>query len=101
MPVILPIVRDSTQDCTAAPASATTATASFPGGACAAGRLIVGVAQLPTSASNVSVKGGSGWPTPGFSQDDFSSACLLGVAKISDGTETGVTFTHGAAAGQI
>jgi hypothetical protein len=94
------ISRDASQDCSAANGSATTLTASFPGGACAAGRLIVGVAQLPTTASNVSTAGGSGFGT-GFSQDDFGSACLIGVAKIAAGTETGVTFTHGAAAGQI
>jgi hypothetical protein len=93
-------VRDATQDCAAANASATTLTATFPGGAQAAGRLLVGVAQLPTAAANVSTKGGSGFTT-GFSQDDFSAASLIGVAKIATGSETGITFTHGDTAGQI
>jgi hypothetical protein len=93
-------VRDATQDCTAAPASATTSTASFPGGACEKGRLIVAVAQVPAFVANVSVKGGARF-TVAKSQDHGSAGCLIGAVFISAGTETGVTFTHSSAAGQM
>jgi hypothetical protein len=92
--------RDATQDCTTAPASATTATASFPGGACEKGRLIVAVAQVPAFTANVSVKGGAGF-TVAKSQDHGSAGSLIGAVFISAGTETGVTFTHSSAAGQM
>lgn len=94
------IARDATQDTVAANAAATTLAAVFPSGACAAGRLIVSVAQLPTTRSNVTVKGGVAFTEQKF-QDDFATATLIGSAKISDGTETGVTWTHTAVAGQM
>lgn len=88
----MPFTHDATQDCSATNASATALTATFPGGAAPAGRLLFAAAHIATPKTAVTRPSGS---TDGLALDMFSaSPCLIGVVKIATGGETGMTFSH-------
>lgn len=84
-------VRRSSQDCSNFTTNGTSSTATYPATA-TANELLVAVGLLSTVAANVTRPTGS---TDLFAVDLSTSFCLIAVAKIAAGTETGMTFSMG------
>lgn len=92
------ISRDTSQDCSSTSDSATTRTATYPVTA-TAGKLLVAVCCLGATVAQTTIP--AGWTSLVAINHNSLTFSLHLVYKVSDGTETGATFSHSASASAI
>lgn len=92
------ISRDTSQDCSSTSDSATTRTATYPVTA-TSGKLLIAVCCLGATVAQTTIP--AGWTSLVNRNHNSLTFSIHLVYKVSDGTETGATFSHSASASAI